>query len=76
MHLQAIRLVNAFRCGRLHCFITGPFFLAAALASVLHGTGLVSFGPQGWTWIGRAAGVGGVVLTFLPEWIWGRYIRR
>ena len=28
-------IVNAGRCGRLHCYITGPFFLLAAVYVVL-----------------------------------------
>ena len=69
-------LVNAFRCGRLHCFITGPYFLAGAAVSLIHGTGAVSMGPDGWTWIGAATLIGGLSLTFLPEALWGRYVKR
>lgn len=69
-------LLNAFRCGRLHCFVTGPFFLAAAAASLIHGADIISFGPDGWSWIGRAVLIGGLGLTFLPEAVWGRYVRR
>lgn len=69
-------LANAFRCGRLHCFITGPYFLAGAAVSLIHGTGVVPLGPEGWTWIGTAMLVGGLGLTFLPEAIWGRYVKR
>ena len=32
-------LLNARRCGRLHCFITGPFFLILALVSLLYEIG-------------------------------------
>ncbi|MCY1290184.1 hypothetical protein D9M69_446280 [compost metagenome] len=28
-------LVNAARCGRLHCYITGPYFLMLALGTLL-----------------------------------------
>ncbi len=37
-------LSNAMRCGRLHCYFTGPFFLVMAIASLVHGFGLVSLG--------------------------------
>ena len=29
-------VVNALRCGRIHCYLTGPFFLLMAVATVLH----------------------------------------
>lgn len=69
-------LLNAMRCGRLHCYFTGPFFLATALAALAHGTGLVSLGDDGWRWIGGVVLVGGLGLTYLPEWVWGRYALR
>ena len=34
-------LVNAARCMRLHCYVTGPLCLAAALYVVLSAFGLV-----------------------------------
>lgn len=34
-------IVNAARCGRIHCFITGPVFLVAALYVVLSAFGIV-----------------------------------
>lgn len=37
---------------RVRCYITGPLFLAAALASGLGGVGVISIG---WTWIGIGA---------------------
>ncbi len=45
-------LANARRCGRLHCFFTGPFFLAMALTSLVYGFGMISLGSYGWAWIG------------------------
>ena len=39
-------LVNAVRCGRLHCYVTGPLFLAAALYVVLSAFGLVALHPD------------------------------
>mgnify|MGYP001576176147 CR=1 FL=1 len=35
-------LANAARCGRLHCFLTGPLFLLGALATLLDGLGVVA----------------------------------
>jgi hypothetical protein len=66
-------VLNAVRCRRLHCFLTGPFFLIMALASLVHGFGIVSLGSGGFYWLGAVTGVGAFVLLYLPERIWGRY---
>ena len=60
---------NAARCGRLHCYFTGPLFLLAAVASVLVGMAWVSFG---WNWIGNGVAIGWAV-AFLPECVRGKY---
>jgi len=67
-------LLNASRCGRLHCFFTGPFFLLMGLVSLLYGLDKVPLGPQGWLWIGGISLIGGLSLTLLPEGLWGRYV--
>ena len=64
---------NAMRCGRLHCYFTGPFLLVMAVASLLHGFGWLSLGSLGWLWIGLVTIVGGIGLTVVPERIWGQY---
>ncbi len=68
-------LANAMRCGRRHCFYTGPFFLVMALGSLLYGFGVLPMGSSGWAMIGVTTLVGAVVLTYLPERIWGKYTR-
>src|SRR5262249_10227345 len=68
-------LINASRCGRIHCFFTGPFFILCAAASLGYGLGILPFGPSGWKWIGDVTVVGAIVLTFVPERILGRYRR-
>ncbi len=70
-------LVNARRCGRRHCYLTGPFFLLTAVLSLLHGSGVVSFGQHGWLWLGVTIIVGGYGLLWkLPEYLWGTYVER
>jgi hypothetical protein len=64
---------NALRCRRLHCYFTGPFFLALAGLSLLHGTRVLDLGSNGWSWIGGVALVGGISLIILPERVWGKY---
>ena len=67
-------LINARRCGRLHCYLTGPYFLLLAGLALAHGLALLPLGDAGWDWIGGAALIGGVVLYYLPERIWGKYL--
>ena len=66
-------LLNAARCGRLHCYLTGPFYLLGALAVIASARGVVPLGDYGWLWIGLTIVIGGNLLTYLPERIWGRY---
>ena len=67
--------LNALRCGRLHCYITAPYFFVMAAVSVLHGFGILTLGSRGFLWIGLATVGGGLLLTHLPELIWGKYAR-
>jgi len=63
-------LVNANRCGRLHCYFTGPLYLLAAAASLVLELEIV---PLRWSWIGIGL-LGGTGLAFLPERIRGKYV--
>lgn len=67
-------LVNARRCGRRHCYVTGPFFLVLAVISLLFGLHVISLGPRGWQTLSRVLLIGSFVLYCVPEWIWGRYV--
>jgi CDP-diglyceride synthetase len=66
-------LVNARRCGRRHCFYTGPLFLLAALASLLQGMGILPLGLNGWNWI-LCFAIAGTLLACcgLEAWL-GKY---
>jgi hypothetical protein len=64
---------NALRCGRVHCYATGPFFLLIAAVAVLYGLGIAPLGPRGWNTIALVTLVGGVALYYLPELFFGRY---
>ena len=68
-------VANARRSARLHCYITGPFFLVLSALSLMHGSGILSLGPWGWTGIGAALFIGAPLLIWAPERIWGRYAR-
>ena len=71
--MGAACIANALRCGRVHCYITGPFFLAMALITLLYGLDVVSLGRNGWNLIGLTILVGAIVLWCLPEMFWGKY---
>ena len=66
-------LLNARRCGRIHCYFTGPFFLILAVLALLYGIGVLPLGPRGWSTLSLVLVVGAVALTCVPEWILGRY---
>lgn len=58
-------LLNARRCGRLHCHITGPLFLLAAVAALVDGSA--------WIAIATAAGT---AAAFGLERARGLYVAR
>jgi hypothetical protein len=66
-------VVNALRCGRVHCYATGPFFLLMAAVAVFYGLGMVPLGPRGWNTIALVTLIGGVTLYYLPEALFGKY---
>jgi hypothetical protein len=66
-------LANALRCGRVHCYLTGPFFLLVAIVALLYGLGVVPLGADGWNILGLLALVGALALWFIPEVFFGRY---
>lgn len=66
-------LLNAFQCGRMHCYFSGPYFLLCAVVVSLAGFGVIALKPSEWTWFGIAIAVSVPVVYFLPEYLWGRY---
>jgi hypothetical protein len=71
--LGAFCVLNYSRCRRVHCMFTGPFFLGMAVVTLLVGTGAISLGQNSWGVLGNTVLIGGIVLCFGPELIWGRY---
>lgn len=63
-------LANASRCGRLHCFVTGPLFLVAAIATLLDAAGIVAVD---WRWV-LVTVIGGTALGYGIEWLRGKYV--
>ena len=47
--MGAACITNAVRCGRTHCYITGPFFLVMAVLTLLYGVGVIPLGANGWS---------------------------
>ncbi len=68
-------LANAVRCGRVHCYLTGPFFLLMAVVSLLYGLKLLHLGTNAWNRIGLTILLGAVALCCLPEMLIGKYRR-
>jgi hypothetical protein len=66
-------LLNARRCGRVHCYFTGPFFLVVAALALLYGIGVLPLGTHGWSTLSLVLVIGAVTLTWVPEWILGQY---
>jgi hypothetical protein len=64
---------NASRCGRIHCYVTGPLFLLAALTTLLYGVGVIPLGANGWNMIGMVILLGAIVLGCVPELLFGKY---
>ena len=73
--MGAACLLNARRCRRLHCYLTGPYFLLLALICTLYGLGILPLGARGWSSISVALVVGGAFLVYVPERLFGRYLR-
>jgi hypothetical protein len=66
-------ILNARRCHRLHCYISGPAFFLGAAALVLFAAGMAPWGPHT---LNNIVGItlGVALLSFLPEMIWRKYI--
>lgn len=64
---------NAWRCGRLHCFFSGPALWIGAIGAMLTALRVLS-GAHDLDYVvdGTAALV---LLSFIPEVFWGKYVR-
>ena len=66
-------VVNAARCGRTHCYFTGPYFLILAIVTALHGYQILWLGGFGWVWLGLMIVAGGGALWVFTEKAWGKF---
>lgn len=62
-------LANAMRCGRVHCYVTGPLFVLAAVWSLLAALGVTSLHANAVSLVVLCL----VLLAFLAEIPFGRY---
>jgi hypothetical protein len=69
-------IVNAIRCGRVHCYLTGPFFLLMAFVALSYGLGILHLGGNGWNLLGLITLIGAITLWYLPEMLLGKYRQR
>jgi hypothetical protein len=70
-------LLNARRCGRIHCYFTGPFLIGAAAVALAYGAGVFHVPDRrGWNWLGLIVLIGALVLMTVPEAILGKYRKR
>ncbi|HXJ05702.1 MAG TPA: hypothetical protein VNH65_11415 [Candidatus Acidoferrum sp.] len=69
-------IVNALRCGRVHCYLTGPFFLLMALIALSYDLGILHLGGNGWNLLGLMTLIGAIALWCLPEMLLGKYRQR
>ncbi len=65
-------VINAARCGRLHCYFTGPIFLLGALGIFLVGFDMTSIGGLKVHQISYIT-VALALLSFVLEWNLGKY---
>lgn len=66
-------VANALRCGRVHCYLTGPFFLVMAIVAFLYGLGVVPLSGAGWNILGLTVLFGFLALWVIPEIFLRRY---
>jgi len=74
--MGAACIVNAVRCGRVHCYLTGPFFLLMAVIALSYGLGILHLGGNGWNLLGLVTLIGAIALWCLPEMFLGKYRQR
>src|SRR5215472_12318054 len=63
-------IVNALRCGRVHCYVTGPFFFLMALVALSYGLGILHLGRNGWNLLGLIALIGASPCGTCPRCFW------
>ena len=65
-------LLNARRCGRLHCYFSGPILLLGAALVATIGFDVINVGAVGMNAV-AATTLALAGLTYLLELVWGKY---
>lgn len=63
--------LNAWRCRRRHCYLSSPILLVGASMLALQAAGVMRPNANAVLW----GTFGLVLLSFVPELVWGRYLR-
>ena len=65
-------VLNARRCHRLHCYISGPAFFMGAVVVGLLGLGVLTLGQHA---LNNAVAftLAAALLSFVPEFVWRKY---
>ena len=71
--MGGVCLANARRCGRTHCYLTGPFFIVMAAGVAAYAGGLLDLGADGWGILGGVTLTGALGLCWVSERAWGRF---
>jgi hypothetical protein len=68
-------LLNARRCGRIHCRYTGPYYLAMIVPVGVLGSGLVPVGIYAWLLLACVILLGSKLIWWATERAWGEFSR-
>jgi hypothetical protein len=66
-------VLNAKRCGRTHCWFTGPYYLAMIIPVLALGLGVISLGLSAWVVLGVVIILGGKIIWWTTERAWGKF---
>lgn len=65
--------LNAYRCHRLHCYISAPAFFIGAVLAALTDVSALGFGPHALNIVIWAT-MGVAILSFAPETVFRKYV--
>jgi len=66
-------LLNARRCGRVHCRYTGPYYLLLIGPAVGLGSGALELEAWAWWLLGAMILLGSKLIWLVTERLWGKY---